>query len=100
MPILIGISFNCVQRTLKGASYGINSLMCTFLGNLLAPSVYGYLNDTFKMKDKRMAMRCVMNYIWVNLIYLILCAIFRYRKKDDIPIEEKPDEGKEMEEKE
>ena len=100
MPILIGISFNCVPRTLKGASYGINSLMCTFLGNLLAPSVYGYLNDIFKMKDKRMAMRCVMNYIWVNLIYLILCAIFRYRKKDDIPIEEKPDEGKEMEEKE
>ena len=100
MPILIGISFNCVPRTLKGASYGINSLMCTFLGNLLAPSVYGYLNDVFKMTDKRMAMRCVMNYIWVNLFYLILCAIFRYRKKEDIPIEEKPDDGRELEEKE
>ena len=100
MPILIGISFNCVPRSLKVASYGINSLMCTFLGNLLAPSVYGYLNDLFKMKDKRMAMRCVMNYIWINLIYLILCAIFKYRKKDDIPIEENPNDGQEMQEKE
>lgn len=98
MPILIGISFNCVPRRLKGASYGINSLMCTFLGNLLAPSVYGYLNDYFKMKDKRMAMRCVMNYIWINLLYLILCAIFRYRKKE--PQKDDINDGVELENKE
>ena len=30
MPILIGISFNCVDKKIRGALYGVNSLMCTF----------------------------------------------------------------------
>jgi hypothetical protein len=38
VPILIGIGFNSVDKKLKEASYGLNILMCSFLGNLPAPS--------------------------------------------------------------
>ena len=44
----------------------------------------------FKAKDKRMAMRCVTNYIWVNFALLVLTAILRYRRKEEG--EEKPTE--------
>ena len=97
MPILIGISFNCVDKKLKGASYGVNSLMCTFLGNLPAPSVYGFINDMYKETNKRMAMACNLNYIWVNTI---LIALNWYFRKDEGKEQKQEDETelKDMEE--
>ena len=89
MPILIGISFNCVDKKLKGASYGVNSLMCTFLGNLPAPSVYGFINDMYKETNKRMAMACNLNYIWVNTI---LIALNWYFRKDEGKEQKQEDE--------
>ena len=80
MPILIGISFNCVDKKIKGASYGVNSLMCTFLGNLPAPSVYGFINAKYKDTNKRLAMALNLNYIWVNTILLIINYSCRLRK--------------------
>ena len=96
MPILIGISFNCVPPTLRGSAYSVNSLLCTFLGNLPAPTVYGYLNDMFKEKDKRFAMRCIVNYIWVNFALLVLTAIFRYRKGDNASKSDRPSRVQEI----
>ena len=84
MPILIGISFNCVDKKLKGASYGVNSLMCTFLGNLPAPSVYGFINDIYKETNPKMAMACNLNYIWVNTILIALNFHFRKGEKTEI----------------
>ena len=84
MPILIGISFNCVEKKLKGASYGVNSLMCTFLGNLPAPSVYGFINDLYKETNPKMAMACNLNYIWVNTILIALNFHFRKGEKTEI----------------
>ena len=84
MPILIGISFNCVDKKLKGASYGVNSLMCTFLGNLPAPSVYGFINDLYKETNPKMAMACNLNYIWVNTILIFLNFHFRKSEKTEI----------------
>ena len=84
MPILIGISFNCVDKKLKGASYGVNSLMCTFLGNLPAPSVYGFINDLYKETNPKMAMTCNLNYIWVNTILIALNFYFRKSAKPEI----------------
>ena len=84
MPILIGISFNCVDKKLKGASYGVNSLMCTFLGNLPAPSVYGFINDLYKETSPKFAMACNLNYIWVNTILIALNFHFRKAEKTEI----------------
>ena len=84
MPILIGISFNCVDKKLKGASYGVNSLMCTFLGNLPAPSVYGFINDLYKETNPKLAMACNLNYIWVNTILIALNFHFRKTEKNEI----------------
>ena len=84
MPILIGISFNCVDKKLKGASYGVNSLMCTFLGNLPAPSVYGFINDIYKETNPKIAMACNLNYIWVNTILIALNFHFRKGEKTEI----------------
>ena len=92
MPILIGISFNCVDKKLKGASYGVNSLMCTFLGNLPAPSVYGFINDKYKETNKRLAMTLNLNYIWVNTLLIFLNFYFRKGEA----VEEKEDEGTEL----
>ena len=86
MPILIGISFNCVDKKLKGASYGVNSLMCTFLGNLPAPSVYGFINDKYKDTNPKIAMACNLNYIWVNTILIALN--FHFRKGENIEVKE------------
>ena len=100
MPILIGISFNCVNNKLKVASYGVNSLMCTFLGNLPAPSVYGFINDKYKETNKKMAMACNLNYIWVNTILLIFNFYFRKGEKDEKELNKEEDgtELKEVEE--
>ena len=95
MPILIGISFNCVDKKLKGASYGVNSLMCTFLGNLPAPSVYGFINDMYKETNRRMAMACNLNYIWVNTILIALNYFFRKRENPEVELIKK-DEGTEL----
>ena len=96
MPILIGISFNCVDKKIRGASYGVNSLMCTFLGNLPAPSVYGFINAIYKDTNKRLAMTINLNYIWVNTILVGLNYYFRLREKSPEELEEE-NEGKEQE---
>ena len=100
MPILIGISFNCVDKRIRGASYGVNSLMCTFLCNLPARSVYGFINDKYKATNKRLAMTLNLNYIWVNTILIIINYIFRLKEKteDELREEEKEQELKEINE--
>ena len=97
MPILIGISFNCVDKKLAGASYGVNSLMCTFLGNLPAPSVYGFINDKYKETNKRLAMTLNLNYIWVNTLLIAANYYFRLHEKTEEEKEEKDQELKEIE---
>ena len=84
IPILIGISFNCVDKKLIGASYGVNPLICTFLGNLPAPFVYGFINDMCKETNKRMVMACNLNYIWVNTILMTLNYFFRKRENPPV----------------
>lgn len=98
MPILIGISFNCVDKKIRGASYGVNSLLCTFLGNLPAPSVYGFINDRYKSTNKRLAMTLNLNYIWVNTLLVALNYIFRLREKteEELREQEKDTELKEI----
>ena len=98
MPILIGISFNCVNKKIRGASYGVNSLMCTFLGNLPAPSVYGFINAKYKDTNNRLAMTLNLNYIWVNTILIALNYYFRLKEKteEELKEEEKEQELKEI----
>ena len=99
MPILIGISFNCVDKKIRGASYGVNSLMCTFLGNLPAPSVYGFINARYKDTNKRLAMTLNLNYIWVNTILIACNYYFRLKEKTEEELREEED-GKQQELKE
>ena len=77
MPILIGISFNSVDKKLKAVSYGMNSLMCIILGHLPAPFVYGFINGIYKDINKRIAMACNLNSIWVNTILISFNYYFR-----------------------
>ena len=100
MPIMIGISFNSVSKKYKGASYGVNSLLCTILGNLPAPSVYGYINEKYKKTNKRMAMTVNLNYIWVNTILIAVNYFCRLKEsKNEEPKEDKETELKDIEEK-
>ena len=92
MPILIGISFNCVDKKIKGASYGVNSLMCTFLGNLPAPSVYGFINAKYKDTNKRLAMTLNLNYIWVNTVLCFANYFFRLKEKTEEELREKKEQ--------
>jgi predicted MFS family arabinose efflux permease len=97
MPILIGISFNCVDKKIRAASYGVNSLLCTFLGNLPAPSVYGFINEKYKATNPRLAMTINLNYIWVNTGLVAVNYICRLREKDEEELrEEKETELKEI----
>ena len=98
MPILIGISFNCVDKKIRGASYGVNSLMCTFLGNLPAPSVYGFINAKYKDTNKRLAMTLNLNYIWVNTILIALNYYFRLQEKTEEELREEKDKEQELKE--
>ena len=77
MPILIGIGFSCVGKKQKIASYGVNSLMCTFLGNLPAPTIYGFFNDKYKDTNPRLPMKLCTNYIWFSSILLFINFIVR-----------------------
>lgn len=99
MPILIGIGFSCVGKKQKIASYGVNSLMCTFLGNLPAPTVYGFLNDKFKASNPRMAMRICTNCIWLSVVLSFVNFLCRKNENEDIE-EQKDIELKEVDNKE
>ena len=96
MPIMIGVSFDSVTKKYKGASYGVNSLLCTILGNLPAPSVYGYINGKYKNTNKRMAMTVNLNYIWVNTIFLGVNYFFRLKKSKEEIVEDKETELKDI----
>ena len=98
MPILIGISFNCVHKKIRGASYGVNSLMCTFLGNLPAPSVYGFINAKYKDTNKRLAMTLNLNYIWVNTILIAINYFFRLHEKTEEELREEGEKEQELKE--
>ena len=98
MPILIGISFNRVDKKIRGASYGVNSLLCTFLGNLPAPSVYGFINSMYKETNNRLAMTLNLNYIWVNTLLVALNYYFRLKEKTEEEVEQKPEELKDINE--
>lgn len=98
MPILIGIGFSCVGKKQKIASYGVNSLMCTFLGNFPAPTVYGYFNDKYRDTNPRMAMKLCTNYIWVSAV--LLTINFMVRKDEEVKEEKKDIELTEVNDKE
>lgn len=66
--------------------------MCTFLGNLPAPSVYGFINEMYKETNPKLAMACNLNYIWVNTILIALN--FYFRKSETTEVQE--DEGTEL----
>ena len=83
IPILIGISINNVPQRFKAMSYSVNNIICTFFGYLLAPAVYGYINDYYKIRDKKMALKFVFYYVWGNLFYLLICGIIQYLNRDD-----------------
>lgn len=95
MPILIGLCFATVSNDFKDSAYPLNSLLCTFLGNFPSTTIYGYLNQKYKETDNKFALRCVMNYIWVNFILLCITACIR-AKKSDKPKEVKTQKGTEL----
>ena len=83
IPILIGISINNVPQRFKAMSYSVNNIICTFFGYLLAPAVYGYINDYYKIRDKKLALKFVFYYVWGNLFYLLICGLIQYLNRDD-----------------
>ena len=98
MPILIGISFNCVDKKIRGASYGVNSLLCTFLGNLPAPSVYGFINAKYGKTSPRLAMTLNLNYIWVNTVLICINYYCRLREKSEEELREEQEKEEELKE--
>ena len=83
MPILVGISFNSVDNEAKGASYGVNSLICTFFGNLPSPLIYGFINSKYKNSHKSLAMAVNCNYIWVNTVLIAVNGYLRFKAKKE-----------------
>ena len=88
IPILIGISINNVPQKFKAMSYSVNNLICTFFGYLLAPAIYGYINDYYKLRDKKMALRFAFYYVWGNLFYLLICGIIQFLTREEDEDEE------------
>ena len=88
IPILIGISINNVPQKFKAMSYSVNNLICTFFGYLLAPAIYGYINDYYKLRDKKMALRFAFYYVWGNLFYLLICGIIQFLTREEDKDEE------------
>jgi hypothetical protein len=88
IPILIGISINNVPQKFKAMSYSVNNLICTFFGYLLAPAIYGYINDYYKLRDKKMALRFAFYYVWGNLFYLLICGIIQFLTREEDEEEE------------
>ena len=83
MPILVGISFNSVDNEAKGASYGVNSLICTFFGNLPSPLIYGLINSKYKNSHKSLAMAFNCYYVWVNTILIMVNGYLRFKEKKE-----------------
>ena len=88
IPILIVISINNVPQKFKAMSYSVNNLICTFFGYLLAPAIYGYINDYYKLRDKKMALRFAFYYVWGNLFYLLICGIIQFLTREEDEDEE------------
>ena len=88
MPILVGISFNSVDNENKGASYGLNSLICTIFGTLPSPSIYGFINSKYKDRHKSLAMGFNLNFVWINSVLVGINFLLRLKEKkvDDMYI--------------
>ena len=91
IPILIKITKVCVDEELERDYYYISILINAIFGDLLAPSIYGFINDIFKKTNPKMAMTCNLNYIWVNIFLIAMNIYFRMRKteliKEDVGTE-------------
>ena len=91
IPILINITKVCADGELERDYIHFNNLTKAIFGDLPAPAIYGFINDIYKKTNPKMAMTCNLNFIWVNIILIVMNIYFRIRKteliKEDVGTE-------------
>ena len=91
IPILINITKVCADGELERDYNHFKNLTKAIFGDLPAPAIYGFINDIYKKTNPKMAMTCNLNFIWVNIILIVMNIYFRIRKteliKEDVGTE-------------
>lgn len=78
VPIITGIIISSLPMNLRGSANSITSILCTLLGYMPAPYVYGRIYETTKYSYDRFAFMCVMYYSLFGVFLLALSSYFRY----------------------
>lgn len=92
IPLETGIIISSLPERLRGDGFSVMNFFLNLIGNLPASSVYGLIFENTKDTQPSLAMFLTMAYNLVGLLFVILGAVFRLRKKDKDTIIAKEEE--------
>lgn len=82
LPTLNGIILSSIPGHLKAKGFAIANVVSLLFGSAPSPIIYGFINDKYKIIDKRFCMKAFVIYSFIGLIWIIIAVIFRYRAEE------------------
>ena len=99
LPLLQGILISCVDKELGATGFAIANILTQVLTSGTTPLLYGIINDKYKEKYPSLAMITIMGLQFIAVPFLILLAILRNKKFDELEKRKKEEQGEELIEK-
>ena len=84
LPLVQGILISCVEPELAATGFAIASILTQSLFSGATPFIYGFINDRYKDKYPWLAMFSIMLLQLIAVPVLILLAILRNKRFDEL----------------
>ena len=84
LPLVQGILISCVEPELAATGFAIASILTQSLFSGATPFIYGFINDRYKDKYPWLAMVSIMILQFVAVPVLIVLAILRNKRFDEL----------------
>ena len=80
-PVLQGYLIKAIPKQIKGIGVGLDMLVSTFLGKIIAPVIYGSIVDKYEKENYALAWQICLCYFFVGDILAFILGIFKCREK-------------------
>ena len=80
-PVLQGYLIKAIPKQIKGIGVGLDMLVSTFLGKIIAPVIYGSIVDKYEKENYALAWQICLCYFFVGDILAFISGIFKCREK-------------------
>ena len=84
LPLVQGILISCVEPELAATGFAIASILTQSIFSGVTPFIYGFINDRYKDKYPWLAMFSIMLLQLIAVPVLILLAILRNKRFDEL----------------